>query len=588
MMRLGIKIKTLQPLLVGDRFGNEQLSFQSMQYIPGSTLRGALAQALLDALNESDAYFQQAFVHNHLGCSPLWPTTQQSFQQQPKDELCWGVVPFTAQSCKRYPSLRRDNPTPQEHPLHDHLLHHEFWKCNEVSETRPTCKGNTLADKPCDSPLKKYRTQAHFHTTGRVSKLNLKRQLITKTAVNAQLDSVAYQQLHSQKPLSEGQFFAGYVMGPNWEFLKRLTNITHLYLGMGRTRGFGKVEVVWQAMPDPYGGPLSQRLQWFNHTLKQANSKVPQSETWVTLNLTSPLLLRDTWGQDRFKLTAADLQVFDSSIDYGIEPIALETCWVGGWHGLLQLPRNQRQAVAPGSVWGVKLMGEKNRIDTMLHQLEQFGLGEGFHEGFGHLLVCHPFHSFYASMLHPKIPRVTVGEPSKPRPLSPSPQSTSQGQLRALMEDDSQIRIWRVLAQKLVSAGETDTQIRGLENLAQMAPGITFLVNQIQNQQSRVDSPEKQMWRGHLINAIYDCQSQMPYRGDRSLPECFNTNHCHSFVTYQNQLMTLIRSRFAVLVASALYLSIRKRESKQGSKQRSRAAKPKAKARRNKRERFNG
>jgi len=518
MTRWLLHLETQQPLLIGSRFGNMAQNFQGQLCIPGQTLRGALAAAVVQRLGEEDPAFQACFGEDKLACGPQWAVAG---THAPDTSDVWGPLPFTARACKRQ----------VDHAQRDALL--------DLAFDPPPVKD--LECSQCRFPFAKWRGQAHLTAKGTAQELHIQRQLITRTAVGPQMDSVVHSQLFNLKPLSEGQHFAGYVFDPEDRLRKLLPSMETLYIGMGQTRGFGRVQATWIRADQPMGGLLKDRVKAFEAMLNQKDRHRPKSDattlTRVTLNLTSPLLLRDAWGNDRLALEDQDFHAINDQLKWGVEAVASEATWVGGWHGLLGLPHNQRQALAPGSVFALTLRGDRGQALAALETLETFGLGEGFANGFGHLLIAHPFHAAYASKREGK--------------TDPAPAPSLKKPIEALLDNEKEARKWKCIAEKAWEAKETPTQIRGLENLVNKSYGVTQIINMLHNQISRLktNATEKIEWRQVMIKKIQACLSQFPYPAQVQGKENFAVR-----VQHQKDLMRLIRTRMAVFSAWALLL----------------------------------
>lgn len=417
MITYRMHLETLQPLLISDRFNASDQIAMAQDHIPGQTLRGAMAASLLQFMDETDPLFKEEIVAQKLAFSPAYLTSQ-----DPGDEDVWGHLPATARTCKRFPGTtplgqslpsesasdkaqtpRRIEPYAsralferEAHFLHDALLSHWPW-----SQTKPaapaSCQAQLTPQITCDAPWSSSRGYFQLDSAGKARRSAIQHQMMTRTAIDARIDSVASKQLFSLRPLAAGQFFTGFLSLPSAELFKPLSQLEHLYLGMGRTRGFGKVALRWFHSKTPLAGRLENRLANFKAMLEQRNQNVPRQETHATLNLWSPLLLRDAFGEDRLELLASDLKAYGPSLAWEVAPVAVNATWVGGWHGMLQLPRSQRRAIAPGSVFALRIRGDRSEALAALARVEQFGLGEGFADGHGRILACHPFHVHYAT-----------------------------------------------------------------------------------------------------------------------------------------------------------------------------------------------
>lgn len=568
MTRWLLHIETQQPMLIGSRFGNMAQNFQGQLCIPGQTLRGALAAAVVQRLGEEDPAFQACFGADKLACGPQWAVAG---PEAPQESDVWGPLPFTAQRCKRFThNCKHSERDALQCPPATVQDDNRFGNGNSEHTERDTLLDLAFVPRKswdrectyCLAPLEKWRGQAHLTAHGPASELHLQRQLITRTAVGAALDSVVHSQLFNLKPLSEGQHFAGYVFDPEDRLRKLLPTMETLYIGMGQTRGFGRVQATWIRADQPMGGPLKDRIEAFEAMLNQQDRHRPKSDantlTRVTLNLTSPLLLRDAWGNDRLALADKDFHVYDDHLKWHVAAVASEATWVGGWHGLLGLPHNQRQALAPGSVFELKITGNRGQALTALETLETFGLGEGFANGFGHLLIAHPFHTAYAAKkLRATAPSTVPAFPeTTPKPLT----------LDDLINDEAEVARWQEMATAAFEAHETDSQIRGFENLVAKAQGLAPIVNQLYNQIFRFKNQARVEWRLQMVEALWKCRTDLGLDKSLSLETLESEDaHFQRVVTDQSNLLRLIRGRMATFVAHALLRIKLKKDRKETS-----------------------
>ena len=380
-----ITVTTEEPLLIGDRHGDGSGALRSQTWIPGQTLRGAMAADWQHTVEES--WFERAIAGGEIGFSPLFAVAS-----MPKTGDIWGQIPATAASCKRFSGFGKSG-----HGVLDRLLQRETWPVEKPLTMDPNKGSSALDCAVCGSPLEKFRGFVHMHRTGDPEQIDLADRLITRTAVDDQIDSVVDGRLYSLKPLNEEHHFAGIIQMPDDLDDADLLAVERLRLGKARSRGLGRVAVSIQRQESPFAGPLEKRVRNFQKLLRDNGASPPGDETWVTLDLWSPLLLQDDLLRDRLCLKRVDFLPHGANLTWAVEPIALEAVWSGGWHGLLNLPRTHRQALAPGGVLALQIRGNPTDALAAMTSIETFGLGEGWADGFGRVLFCHPFHQQFTS-----------------------------------------------------------------------------------------------------------------------------------------------------------------------------------------------
>lgn len=94
MIRIGLRITLQSPALLAAAPPASNLT-ETLDYIPGNTVRGLLARRYLDVKGNADAAFTELFAtgQTRFGCGQI---------------LGAEVIPLSARSCKYYGGFRRD------------------------------------------------------------------------------------------------------------------------------------------------------------------------------------------------------------------------------------------------------------------------------------------------------------------------------------------------------------------------------------------------------------------------------------------------------------------------------------------------
>jgi CRISPR-associated protein Csx10 len=372
-----------EPLLISEKAeaGNE---FQTMDYIPGSTLRGALAGRAAsrygldprenDAYRDSQAYaaFVRLFFRDGVRCSPLYPAHLVGNDLYPSLP-----APLDLLSCELYPGFAGGE-TAQAHGAssfaHSDDLHPSCSRCN--SDLKPLGKFSGFLSLR--------------HTPDRVEPAR-----VTEMHVHIDPDTrrAASGDLFGFDTLAPGQFFVGEIACADaaaWEDLCALADLPKeggylaLPFGKANRRGYGQV-TLWI---EPRGKgtehpwrliPLAQRL---------TSAQAP-----LTLTLLTDTILADPWG--RF-LTGFDSQWLSNVL--GVQ-VTVNRCFcaarvVDGFYAHLGLPRWRDVALRAGSAAGLTLV-ETLSVDELqrrLAQVERDGIGLRRNEGFGQVVFNHPLY----------------------------------------------------------------------------------------------------------------------------------------------------------------------------------------------------
>ncbi len=282
------------------------------------------------------------------------------------------TIPLSANSCKYNGGFdnAQDNPDDQRHGVTDILLASDRGRC-----FYPGC------DKPLDrftgfwDPLKK-----------KEEKVN--KRLITRTAIDTVLGCASSGQLYSQRVIEEGQTFCANIEIPD-DLTSELTCLISrpfvACIGTGRSRGQGWVNVRQENPLSPY----------ISDTAKERFVRFERKGLCITL--LSDAIFHDEYLRD---CTAPGLSHLKPLTSMGLdlddwEPILSSAFasnrMVFGFDGIpFQLPRVPRQVVSAGSVFLFK--AKKGKGPTIPEGNGVGWIGDKNGEGFGQVVLWHPFH----------------------------------------------------------------------------------------------------------------------------------------------------------------------------------------------------
>jgi CRISPR-associated protein Csx10 len=351
---------------------------ESLEYVPGSTVRGAFAALYISHFGV-DADFKTIFLEDKVFFPDLWPARENT------DSV---LLPLSARACKRYGISHQRS-------LTDSLL-------PEMAQTKaehvcPECNG------------KLDRVGGYLLSSTPIEQLHLGSRLRMNTAIDGATGSVAHGQLFShhtiighhlpgdkseREPediLFKGRVYVNLADIAPFEKLRKLTDDEkYLSFGNSRSRGLGEVEIVrWQETTAEIPS-LQTRWQDFNRAAKKFSQN--KTEKYFSVSLVSHLCLRDKFL--RPILSEIDAQHFDPTLVEDNElPRFVASVTVPGWNAVLGMPKPDSVALGRGSVWLFRIEASKEfEILPKLAALEKNGLGERRAEGFGRLSICHPFH----------------------------------------------------------------------------------------------------------------------------------------------------------------------------------------------------
>lgn len=389
-----LTLKALSPLVLHRRRASEQFS-RTLDYIPGSAVRGALADLYLagEPQRASEPDFQQLFVSGSVRFSDFLPSTGKISVTR--------LSPVTAVACKRFDDHHRGS-------LSDSLLRLELVRDREseliddLNQWRscPEC-GSLDLDGKRDRIEPGYYTSVAGH-----ERINVRRRMIMGAAIARLTKTAAHSMLFSHEAIEESDvhqdvLFRGTVAVPDPKTrstLQRLLPLNQsLAVGYGRSRGWGQLEMVSWDSPRAEVTTLAERWEALNEAVRQLWKRfdVELAGQYFSLTLQSHLVLRDPAGQPVLgTIGPADLGL----------PGPVERCRsvlsaipVAGWNTALDLPKADTLALSRGSVllFRIPLDTDRDPVIDRLSEIEREGVGQRQAEGFGRITVCDPFHYYF-------------------------------------------------------------------------------------------------------------------------------------------------------------------------------------------------
>lgn len=362
---------------------------QTLDYLPGSAVRGAFAEIFLNKRGVDDADFQRIFVDEAVWFNDFLPSYSDNAML---------LAPATAAACKRHGADHKES-------VCDGLLEAIVPRPQTMLEEKPKCP-------VCKEPLKKLDGGYFESEVSRVF-LKLPKQLRMHVGISRATGSAlhsllfSYETLMTEKPKGKEHKpgnedeapaqplkFVGTLSANDKSALDALAQVVtdreHLSVGHARTRGLGELSIEKRTPPEPKGD-LATRCEAFNKAVKAKGGDSGLFYFAITLN--SHLALRDRLGRpvlenlhaDHFGLHADQLKLAVSFLSAAVVP---------GWNAALGLPKPDTHAISRGSVvvFSLPKAAVTEQLMNRLVELESEGVGERRAEGFGSLTVCHPIH----------------------------------------------------------------------------------------------------------------------------------------------------------------------------------------------------
>ncbi|MDR7416040.1 MAG: CRISPR-associated RAMP protein Csx10 [Armatimonadota bacterium] len=364
-------------------------------YLPGSVLRGALAEWLRLQGKES----QIVPTVQKVRFGNFFPSVSESVWVLP--------FPMTALECKLHGGFRRIPKGTQEKPGHgirDSLLIALAYSELERQGARfpvPMLLRCTheAAGQRCGGRMERVSGSGFYAALPegwRIVKVD--KALQTKVALSRHRRAAQEGMLYRVIGVRPTHCFVGRLWTGDNAVLGELQKaVEHVGIGALTTRGFGTARL---KETEPRLDPIAERLRTFNEKLRevwrdlaalarQVGSSVPDapSGTYFSVDLLAPAVLRDPQGLPTLRLHLE----FNGQL---LEPVfwATQPVFVGGFSPAWGLPKPTHLGAAMGSVYVFRVEASPDALVPFLEDLEARGVGIRTDEGLGEILVCHPFH----------------------------------------------------------------------------------------------------------------------------------------------------------------------------------------------------
>jgi CRISPR-associated protein Csx10 len=394
------------------RSNRNQNAPDTLDYLPGSTLRGGLAAAHAMMRPQSKDEFNSFFLDNLIQFGNGYPDEFEQPELQ-NDVLPIDPLPRTALSCKRCPgflSQQSGDLRWAPHGVRDSLISTSLFSMAPERETHiqgaeEDCGYLEEERAACTEPIERFDGFVRRSNGNAIyGRSKLLKELRTKTGISRGRGAVHEGILYSRRMLSRKVRFQSQLqLVPEiaqslHTFIEEASEAGLLRFGNNRTRGLGGVRFLdWiPADTSSMAVSINERLQAFDNSLSQiasSNQIDLKHSTYLPVYALSDVIIRDELFRYRGRL---DEQWFADEI--GVEGASLSFLSaslrrVTSWNSLSGLPRADEWAIALGSVFLLGLPRKLNDSDQQrLQTLEEQGTGRRLAEGFGRIRFADPFH----------------------------------------------------------------------------------------------------------------------------------------------------------------------------------------------------
>jgi CRISPR-associated protein Csx10 len=358
--------------------GNE---VETLDYIPGTALRGMLADMYLRKGGQADETFRGVFCSDAISFPNLYP-------------INCHPLPLSAYTCKRHPGFTNDEPsgTWDEPP-------HGVWNLlfEGADDFTLTCRERRHQEDA--GPLKPHGNR--WYDSDRNTGEAVPQLLITRTAIHTPSGSALEGSLHSQQELAAGSTFTGTLLARDTTVpndTKKFVDVLFDQFGgldgegiiayTGRRRA-GQIEIRFNT----FSGELPKPC-FFDTWPKPAQT----DRCYFALTFTSDVilidrLLRPIVTLDKDSKVLKDEMEFPRDVEACVEKAFVRTRRVSGWNAVAQIFKPDDMAMVMGSTFLVRIkQSDQQKIRNWMQRRIEGGVGLRRSEGFGRVRFDEPFH----------------------------------------------------------------------------------------------------------------------------------------------------------------------------------------------------
>ncbi|NTV65798.1 MAG: CRISPR-associated RAMP protein Csx10 [Oscillochloris sp.] len=369
--QIALQITARSPLAFAERKPGAQFR-ESLPYVPGAAIFGALGQYLAE-----DRRFDEAFLRR-IRCHNAYPAQKGDAWVRP--------LPLTALQ----PKGKSDA------PLIDALVERVCWERQQPPALvyLPTDDDG----RPWELPDWRYYTLS----AGVPQKRRISQRVLTRVAINRQRGTAEDQRLYSPLVLTEASSFLGSISFDPADTTMVDELIPHIrYLGGRQSTGLGKVEVQ-RVDRAPLAEPsLQERIEQLTSRFQQQVARYQEwggaawaipARSMFTINLLSDAILLEQGWLPTQELSVDMLEEL-TGIKATLRRSFTRTLTIGGWAALWQQPKATSLGVGMGSLYLFEAGQPLSAAEcSKLEDLQLTGIGARCQEGFGQVRVCDTFH----------------------------------------------------------------------------------------------------------------------------------------------------------------------------------------------------
>ena len=383
MKRYQITAKLLSPLAI--RQNRQSNISSSMPYLPGNSLRGAIAARYIrTGGSPEDKVFQSLFIKHPVSFPNLLPVDTETGTSK--------TLPLTSVSCKRVPGFRQDG----QHGVSDSLVY-KFAQRNRIKAG----DGMLCSVEKCGNDRKAYNG---FWNGDVDSPKEIQTSLLFQrhTGIDRTTGTVAHEHFFITQAVADfrkkadtgkyvQQFLSGsaYMDDEQFQMLNPLVD-GPVFAGAFRTRGRGEIEL---SIEEKSATPFPDIVAW-DSKFKRKIREIVQDEIPAALSdglYFSLTLESDAILVDQFLRPSADITFPFDDIQFVLKITKSQV--IRGWQSAWGLAKPDDIGLLMGSVFLFRYIGsDVGGLEEVLDSVATKGIGLRQEEGFGRISVCDPLH----------------------------------------------------------------------------------------------------------------------------------------------------------------------------------------------------
>ncbi len=381
-----ITAELLSPLMV--QKNRQSSSPQTLQYLPGSTLRGAVAgQYLRTGGNAEDEDFKTLFLRDAPAFPDLLPADDPDAMPRP--------LPMTAQSCKIDDGFKSEG----AHGVMDMLA------ASCAIKRQPENQKEIFKCRRCGQKMEPF-TGFWNGDTGKPEKFKPVFTYQRHTGIDRTTETVAQSIFYTTHTLADGkrnengnftqQYMSGgtFLTDAQFSALEKIINHSSIFTGADRTRGLGELKVCAKEA-DPLSPTRFDLEGWDRCFREKMSAMAPEDESTCSDGLYFSVGLRSrAIFVDKFLRPSFDLKLDIPDVEPIQDAVRKQHTTVKGWQSSWGLPKPEDKALETGSVFLFRYAGDDvSELSTCLEKIAARGVGLRTAEGLGQVTVCDPIHT---------------------------------------------------------------------------------------------------------------------------------------------------------------------------------------------------